>query len=177
MSFVPNFTLNNISGEPSIILVTDTSTGSDAAIRAYRLYLLKSDGTYLVPSGTVTDYIQWLVGSLTHQIDCLSKDFALIPTLKWINVNGSVLYSKTLDVQGFTLWNETFDYYTTQMLTANGALINDNNFWNNKSTVRTYIDAGDKAILNAADQDAAQLCYDEATKLRVGSQYYFNSNS
>lgn len=176
MSFVGNFSAAQVSGYPSQIVITDDSTGTDAAIVSRRIYLAKADGSYLVPSGTLTDYIIWPIGTTTKTIDALNKDYALLITVNWLGVSGTNLYTKPL-LYGFTLYNEAFDYYLTQMLTANKLLINDNNFWSNKSDLRTYIDSGNQAISLASDQSGAQVCYDEATKLRLGSQNYFNSNA
>jgi len=62
-------------------------------------------------------------------------------------------------------------------MSANPMLINDNDFWYNKSKLRVLIDSGNQAILNAEDLSNAQLCYDEATKVRLKAQYLFNGNS
>lgn len=177
MPFSPLFTASQVLGAPSNIVLTDVSTGSDAAIASRVVYLRETNGDYLVPSGTATTYIVWPYADSTITMNVLSKDMALIITVNWLDVNGAVLYTATSTALGFTLYNETFDYYTTQMLSANPLLINDTNFWGNKKTIRTYIDAGDNALRYANDQYAGQFCFDEATKLRLSSQYYFNANS
>jgi hypothetical protein len=46
----------------------------------------------------------------------------------------------------FTLYNETFDYGLTTMLSANPLLINDNSFWGNKVKLREAIDSGNQAL-------------------------------
>lgn len=176
MPLSPNFSTSQVLGEPSEIVVTDTSTGSDVAITQRRIYLLTTDGIFLVPSGTSTEYIAWIAGSISKTVDALTRDRALLITVQWLNVSNVVLYDKVI-LCTFTLYNEAFDYYLTQMLTANPILINDNNFWDNKSTLRTYIDSGNQAVSLAADQAGAQFCYDEATNLRLGSQYYYNANA
>lgn len=176
MPLVPNFTAVQLAGLPSQILFTDTSTGSDVAVVDRVVYLETDDSIFLVPKGTSTDFIEWAIANPTISVDCLDKDYALTLTVNWLDINGNVLYSKTI-LQGETLYNETFDYYLTQMMTANKNLIDDNNFFPNKSLLRTYIDSGNQSIQVAADQTNAQICYDEATKLRLGSQYYYNANA
>lgn len=171
-----NFTAQQVVGFPSQIVLNDTSTSPDGAVTSRRVYLITKDGTYLVPTGTNTDYIVWAIADASITIDALDKDYSLVILVQWLSVTDVVLYDKSL-LFGFTLYNETFDYYTTQMLAANNALINDNDFWTNKSKMRTDIDAGNQAISLASDQGNAQLCYDAATKLRLGSQYYFNANA
>src|SRR6185503_356101 len=161
---VANFTTAQIVGFPSQIVFTDTSTSPDGSVTDRRIYLAKYDGTFLVPVGNSGQFIDWPIASNPITVDCLDKDYALLMTAQWLYNDGSIQYSKII-LAGFTLYNETFDYYLTQMMAANPLLINDNDFWNNKSTLRTDIDAGNQALSLASDQTNAQLCYDLATKL------------
>lgn len=176
MSFVQNFSTSQTSGNPSVITITDDSTGSDGAITQRRVYITDANGNYIVPKGNYTDYVQWALADSSIDIDCLLKDMAVTIVVQWLDVSNVVLYEKTEPV-GFTLYNETFDYGLTQMLSGNPMLINDNNFFQDKSALRTYVDSGNQAVSLASDLFGAQSCYDEATKLRTKSQYYFNSNA
>ena len=92
----PNFTASQSSGLPSNILLTDTSTGSDSSIVARRVYLLQADGTYLVPTGTTTQYILWAYADSTISIDVLSQDTALSITVNWVDTNGDTVETKTI---------------------------------------------------------------------------------
>ena len=161
-------------GEPSVVRLTDTSTGSDGSVTQRRVYLAKADGTFLVPSGTSTDYIQWAYADSTIDIDVLDKDYGLLITVEWLNVSNAVVDATSL-IRGLTSFNEDFDYQLTQMLSGNPLLINDANFFQSKSDLRTDIDSGDKAITRADDIFGAQQCYDRATNIRLKSQYYFPS--
>jgi len=96
--------------------------------------------------------------------------------VQWLDINGDVLYDKYLNF-GFSQYNEDFDYQLTTLMASNPLLIEDNSFYEEKSNLRTFIDAGDKAVTRVSDIYAAQLCYDQATNLRLNSQYYFNANS
>lgn len=176
MPLVQNFSITQVPGQPSVVTLTDTSTGSDVAITQRRVFLVKDDGTYLVPTGTTTDYILWPYVDSFIDIDALDKDYALNITVNWLNVSNTILYTKTI-LGGLNGYNEDFDYLLTQMLTGNPPLMNDNVFQKNKSQLRNFIDSGDKAIERASDIFGAQQCYDAGTNLRVNSQYYFNINS
>lgn len=176
MALTPNFSIAQQLGYPENIDLTDTSTGSDVAITQRRVYIQKSDGSFLVPSGTSTEYVEWPYADTEISIECLEQDEAVLITVQWLNVSNAVLYDKSQNA-GLTLYNETFDYGLTQLLAANPLLINDNNFYTNKSNLRTDIDSGDQSIELAGDIFAAQLCYNRATELRLQSQYYFNANS
>jgi hypothetical protein len=176
MAIFPSFSVSQIVGFPSQIIITDTSTGTDGAIVGRRVYLKKEDGTFLVPVGTGTEYITWSILNLSITIDALDKDYSLVVIVQWLYVSNNILYdSSSLD--GFTLFNHTFDYQTTQVLAGNQLLFNDNNFWWNKVKLLSYIKEGDDAIALASDQTTAQLCYDAATNLRTNSPYLFNANS
>ena len=115
MAFLPNFTATQVVGLNSKITFTDTSTGVDAAITSRRIYIQKADGTYLVTAGNATTYNIWALPLATPIVlDVLDKDYALILTVLYVDVNGATLYTKSLPIQGFTLFNEAFDYTLTQ---------------------------------------------------------------
>lgn len=171
-----SFTVTQTAGEESTVTITAVVTGTDVAVTQRRVYLQTNSGEFLVPTGTSTDYTQWAIAASSIDIDCLDKDYGLRVVVQWLNVSNVVLYDSEQFV-GVTLYNESFDYLTTQLMASNKLLINDNNFWKNKSKLRTLIDAGNNAITFAEDLDNAQSCYDDATELRVESQYLFNGNS
>lgn len=166
MPIVPNFSISQSYGSPSEVTLIDTSTGSDVAITQRRAFLRKSDGTFLVPEGTSTDYVQWAYASASIDIDALNKDYGLDIVVQWLDVNDTVLYDKTISA-GLTLYNETYDYGQTQKFSGNPLLINDDSFFERKIRVREGIDSGNKAIERANDIFSAQQCYDDATNIRL----------
>lgn len=176
MPLSPNFSTSQTVGAPQSINFIDTSTGSDGAITARRIYMQTSSGSFLVEQGTSTDYEVWPLADVSITLDVLSKDYALLITVEWVDNTGDVLYSKQ-SLTSFTLFNETFDYQLTQVLSGNPVRINDNNFFSQKSQLRECIDSGNQAILLASDIEGAQQCYDRGTGIRLKSQYYFNINS
>lgn len=178
MALDVSFTAESVAGSPSDILFTDTSTGSDVLVTSRRIYVSDTNGDFIVESGTSTEYEVWAIPlATTITLDLLTSDKAVKIVVQWLDVTNVVLYDYTIDAIGFTEFNEEFLYGQTQLMTANPLLINDNNFWNNYTKVRTLIDAGNKAILFASDLYNAQLCYDAATAIQDESQYYFNGNS
>lgn len=183
MPLVASFSTTQNVGLPSQIVITDTSTGTDVSVTQRRVYLAKSDGKFLKPANNATDYIVWSINNSTITIDALDKDYALNITVQWLNtvtvsgvVIATVLYNAS-NLAGFTLYNETFDYGLTQLLSGNPMLIDDDNIYTNKSDLRTDIDSGNQAIQKASDIFGAQQCYDRGTNKRLQSQYYFNANS
>ena len=177
MALTVNFTATQTLGEPSEINFTDTSTGTDVAVVTRRIFTRTPAGEFLVEDGTATQYEVWgdFPTTTTKTLDVLDKDYATTITVQWLDVSNNVLYDKTL-IRGFTLYNESFDYGLTQLLSGNPLLINDDDFFTNKSDLRTEIDSGNQAIERASDPFGAQQCYDRATNLRLNSQYFFNGN-
>ena len=176
MPITPNFSTSQTLGVPESINFTDISAGSDVNIVTRHVYMQAYDGTFLVQEGTTTDYEIWDYAASTITFDVLPKDYALLITVEWLGVSGIFITSKQYTL-GFTLFNETYDYQTTQNLAAKPALFNDNNFFNHKSEFRTAIDAGNQAVEFASDLYNAQLAYDKATDMRTASRYLFNTNS
>lgn len=175
MALTPNFIAEQTAGSPEDITLEDTSTGSDLAIASRRITLRLADGSFLVPDGNDSDqYIAWALASTTKTVDVLEEDKAISMTVEWLDVSSAVLYTKTI-LFGFTLYNETFDYGLTQSAAGNPMLMNDNNWFANKSLLRERIDSGNNAI-TFGDIYAAQQCYDRATELRTNAQYSFNTS-
>lgn len=171
--FTPNFTTSQSSGLPNIIVANDSSTGSDVNISQRRIFLLKSDGTYLVPTGTTTNYVQWALANSSINLDVLKKDMGLTITVQWLNVNNVVLYTSTISF-GFTAYNETFYYGLTQgevpIVTPN---IINTDYYQNKMLLRVFLDSGNQSISFAGDIYNAQNCYDNATYLVSNANFNF----
>lgn len=179
MALTVNFSAAQTPGDPGTIVLTDESTGTDAAVTQRRVYIQTAAGDYLVLEGTTTEYEAWADFPSTTELtltDILDKDYAVRMVVQWLNVGGTALYDKTL-YYGFTCYNEDFDYELTQAVAGNPILMSDNNYWGNKNLLRTYIDSGNNAITRNSDTAAAQQCYDLATAMRTDSQYLFNINS
>ena len=176
--FVPSFTAIQVLGNPSQIEFTDTSTGSSNLISARRIYIQLADSTFVVEEGNPNNYTDWILSEPSIILTLLSKDIAAQVTVEWMDFSTepTPIWNSVV-LQGFTGFNEEFDYQLTQLLTANPLLINDNDFFPSKSNLRISIDSGNQAISIASDLYAAQQCYDRATNLRTSSQYYFNINS
>ena len=176
MSLTVNFTASQSFGTPSQLTFTDTSTGSDTNVASRNIYIQQADGTYIVISGNTLDYTTWDYDLPSITLDILTKDVAVTITIDWVDDTNTKLYTST-KIFAFTNFNEKFDYGTTQMLTANPLLINDNDFFVHKADMRVSIDSGNQAFNLVGDLFSAQECYDRATNLRTSSQYYFNINS
>ncbi len=173
MPLTPNFSYSQPLGDPSVVELEDTSTGSDGLVTERRVYLTKADGSYLTPEDNDEDYIVWAIADDTIEIDALDKDYALNVVVLWVNSGGTALYTKNYII-GFTQWNEEFDYSLTQLQSGNSVLTHDGNFFNLKSQLRTEIDSGNQAVVLAEDLYGAQNCYDAATQIRLKASTLFS---
>jgi hypothetical protein len=172
MPLVPNFTASQYSGTPSVITLTDTSTGSDVTITSRRVYLLQSNGTFLVPTGTTTDFIVWPLANSSIDLDVLTEDTALSITVQWMSSTNTVVTSKTISF-AFTAYNETFYYGLTESQVANSNLSASTNWYQTKLILRVELDSANQAILFASDIYSAQSALNRATYISTNQAYFF----
>jgi len=172
MSLTPNFTASQSSGTPSIITLTDTSTGSDGTIAKRRVYLLQANGTFLVPAGTTTDYIDWNLAQASIDLNVLSQDSALSITVQWLTSGNVVVTAKTTSF-AFTAYNETFYYGLTESQVANSNLSASTNWYQTKLILRVEIDSADQAITFASDIYSAQAALNRATFISTNQALFF----
>jgi len=156
MAFIPLFGASQSAGTPSSLTFTDVSTGTDAAITQRRILLLQSDGTYLVPSGTSTNYISWALATNPLIIaDLLDTDYSLSIVVQWLDVNNAVLYTKTV-LYDFPTYENYFLYNLTTAQASNPALLNNQNFYLSKVTLRCHVDDAVQAVTLGNDIYSAQ---------------------
>ena len=172
MPLTPNFTASQFSGTPSVITLSDTSTGSDVAITSRRVYLLQANGTFLVPAGTTTDYVVWDLVDTSIDLDVLSQDSALSITVQWMSSTNTIVTSKTISF-AFTAYNETFYYGLTESQVANSNLSASTNWYQTKLVLRVEIDSADQAITFASDIYSAQAALNRATYISTNQALFF----
>lgn len=172
MAISPSFTASQNSGTPNIIFLTDTSTGSDVTIAKRRVYLLQSDGTYLVPAGTTTNYIEWALVDTTISLNVLIQDTALSITVQWLTSGNVLVASKTTSF-AFTAYNETFYYGLTESQVANSNLTASTNWYQTKMILRVELDSAYQAISFASDIFSAQAALNRATFISTNQSYFF----
>ena len=172
MALNPSFIASQNSGLPSNIILTDNSTGSDAAITKRRVFLLQSNGTYLVPTGTTTNYIDWALTDISINLNVLTQDTALTITVQWLSVANVVIATKTISF-AFTTYNETFYYGLTEDQVANPNLISSTDWYQNKMILRVELDSANQAIAFASDIVSAQSALNRATYISTNSNFFF----
>ena len=174
MAISPSFTASQNSGTPNIIFLTDTSTGTDVTITKRRIYLLQSNGTYLVPTGTPANqnYINWALVDVTTSLNVLIQDTALSITVEWLSAADVVVANKTTSF-AFTAYNETFYYGLTESQVANANLTASTNWYQTKMILRVELDSAYQAISFASDIFSAQAALNRATFISTNQSYFF----
>lgn len=167
-----SFSASQIIGNPSVITLVDTHTGVDAAVTQRRAYLQTALATYLVPSGTITSYVQWAIANSSISIDALPQDYALSIRVDWLDVNNVVLYTVTT-LFDFTMYSETFYYGLTQNQTSTPNIVNDTNYYNNKMILRCNIDEANNAVTYGSDITSSQAALDRAAYMIANENDYF----
>ncbi len=160
-----SFSAQQDAGNITVATFADTSTGL-VGVTGRIIYLRKYDATYLVPSGTTTDYVLWPVVSGVGDvinIDCLDKDYCLDVTVVFL-VGSTATYT-AVSLVLFTAYGEVFLRLLTQALAANRELLTNNNYWLNKIKLRTLLDDAAQAVSLINDQTIATLCLNESKKL------------
>jgi hypothetical protein len=172
MALTPAFTVSQSFSTPSILNIVDSSTGTDGTITQRRVYLRKSDGTYLVPTGTTTDYIQWSYAVSFIDIDVLDQDYALDITVQWLNVSNVVVYTEQ-DTFRFDLESQFFSYGLLEDVATDNTIIADANFIKNAYWLDTLIQGATNAITYGSNIQASQACLDKAKQLIDNANFYF----
>jgi|SRR6187402_8369 len=166
MPIIPSFTAIGTS-DPSSILVTDTSTGSDIDITDRQIIFTQTDSTSLgnspydfpVPGASIT-------------VSPLTQDAALTITLNWLNSVGVVLYTTSI-IASFNQYGLQFLEGLTQDQIADPSIRNDQNFMQNKYEVFTEIQSAINAISIGKSVSAAQSCILRYNALIANQNKYF----
>lgn len=173
MPLVENFTATQELGFPSQILFTDTSTGSDGAVTSRRIYLLDANGDYSVEDGTATTYEVWPYADSTITLDVMPTiDKAFYITVQWLDVNNTVLYTKT-ELTVFRLYLITYYIYLIKTQSSNIKLREHANFYNNEIRLLCSLQEAYDAVYYAGDILSAQAALDRGQLLISQPSYFF----
>lgn len=172
MPLIPNFTVSQTPAAPTNIVVTDTSTGSDSAIVARRVYVVNSQNQFLVPAGVTTTYTPWQWPNPSVTLDILTEDQAVNIKVEWLGNFGIVLYETSYNFC-LSQYNKQFFYYLVQVQSQTYNIIQDNRYWQNMATYWANIVGAIKAVELANDIFGSQACLNRATLMKDNQNKYF----
>lgn len=175
MPLIQNFSATQTIGVPSVINLTDTSTGTDVTIVTRSVYILTASGSYLTASGgsyNVPTFTPWVYTNATISIDCLPQDLSLNIRVDWLDINGAVIYTKTI-LFDFTMYGLLGSFSLTQDLSAAPNTIQDTNYWMNRMILRCNIDDADNAVFIGGNQFISQAALDREAYMLANQNLYF----
>lgn len=165
MPLVENFAISQNVQTPSVIRLTDTSSGTDAAVTSRRVSLQTADGLYLVPVGNAsTQYVTWAIVNSFIDINALNQDYALNIKVDWLNVSNAVLYTKTI-LTSTSVYSETFAFALAQTESAAPGYLYDQGYLENALKLRLHIDNSINAILYGGNIFISQAQLNAAQRL------------
>lgn len=177
MAIVQNFSASQVLGASNEILLTDTSTGADVAVVSRRVYLTDKDGNYYTegttPSTTVA-YSTWgnFPGTTTLILDVLTADKCLNVRVDWVNVSGTVLYTKTT-LTLFYLYARTYRIFLVKSQSSNTKLPDRANFYYNSIRLNCSIQEAITSVEDMSDIASAQAALIRAKKLIDNPSYFY----
>jgi len=172
MALSVDFTATQSAANPNEITLVDTSTGSDGTITTRRVYIATAEGTYLVQSGTTTDYEVWALPLATNiTLDVLTEATAPNITVQWL-AGSTVVYSKT------TLFDFDLQIYLaliglTQTQLSNPSIVQDTSYYNSKIQLMVNVKDSETAVTYNDDIYLAQSALDRANYMVENSNDYF----
>lgn len=172
MSLAPNFAAAQDADYPNIIILSDTSTGSDGNISFRKVYITDDDGNYLVPAGTTTDYTVWSYSDTSISLNVLSYDMAVSIRVDWCDVDGTQLYTLTQQYC-FALYNKQFLYQLVEMQALTPSIVQDTVYFYNLAEFWALIRSAINSVELNDDISASQNCLDKATDMRIAQDTYF----
>lgn len=172
MSFTPSIVVSQSALTPSNVTVLDDSSGSDAAISQRRIYVQNAQGTYLVPSGTTTDYTQWALIDTSILLDILTQDECVNIIVQWLSVTNVVLYTYE-NQYALSEYNKQFLVYLVSAQGLTPGRVQDSNYSGGIATFWTNVIAGINQVEFAADIAGGQNCFNRATFMRLNQNNFF----
>ena len=165
MALTPSFTIGQTT-DPSQLVFTDTSTGSDGTITDRKIQIFNSAGNQIAGSP-----FDWPIADASITIAPLTADLAINVQVNWNNSGGFTIYTKS-QLFAAVQFAEQFYYNLTQQqaATTNLSILNDLPYFENKSNLRTFIDSAVQAIEVGIDIFSAQFC------ISLYQQYLNNPN-
>lgn len=159
---------------PSLVTLTDESTGVDATITKRRVYITNSAGEYLVESGNSNNYSEWndFPATTTLQLDILTEDTAVHLLVQYLT-SANVVVTTFEDDYALSEYNKQFFYELWQQQSLSPGVVQDTSYYTNLANLWTAITGGIQCVEIASDLSASQNAMNVATNYRLNESLYF----
>lgn len=172
MALSPSIAVSQSALTPNEITIVDDSSGSDVLISSRRVFIQTAAGTYLVESGTVTDYEVWSYATDTITLDVLTQDECVNILVQWLSAANAVLYTYE-NQYALAEYNKQFLVYLVQAQGLTPGIVQDSNYSGNVGIFWTNIIAGINQVEFGAEIAGGQNCFNRATYMRLNQSNYF----
>lgn len=175
MAYVQNFAATQVLGEPSVIYLEDTTTGTlDPLITARRVVITNAANEFITADGVseTATYTEWALVDSETSIDCLTSDMALYVRVNWVNSVGATLATK-ITLYGFYSYTQDFLLQLTKNQTADITILADTNYWADKTKLHTLLKDAINAVEIGGDIFSAQNSLNMAEYLIQNSANFF----
>lgn len=167
MPFNAAFSISD-SSNPQLVVLNDTSIGSDPNLTGRTVTLYAADGSVYTTAN-------WPIADSSISLAVLSKDISLNVAVSWASSDplpdpSTYTYS---EIHAFVRYEQDYGYYLTQLQTANPSIAQDQNFYSNKLRLLCEILSAKDAIDIGGDSFAAQMCIERGNYLIANPLNYF----
>ena len=172
MPIVPAIVVSQSGLTPTSVTVEDTSTGSNVAITSRRIYFETNQGTFLVVSGTTTNYEVWPLANSSQTWNLLPTDHAVNITVDWLDVDGAIV--NTLNgLYCLRQNNKNFVVYLGQLQAITPNILQDPIYAANLATYWAYVEYANSMVEWGADISNSQNLLDKATYMMQKEAIFF----
>lgn len=174
MPLTPNFSATQVLGEPSVIYLADSSTGSDVLIVSREVIITNAASKYITAAGVSTTPTEtvWALADTTTSIDCLQQDMAVYIRVNWLSAAGATLYTK-ITLLGFYSYTNEFLLQLTKNQIPDPTILADTNYWENKTKLHTLLKDATNAVSVGGDIYSAQNSLNLADYMIQNSANFF----
>lgn len=168
MAFNGLFTATATANASTIIL-EDVSTGSDGGLTGRTINIYQTSGQLLVAE------IAWPIADDTITLDILQQDVAVNIVVNWQSSSplappSTYVYSL---IKAFVKYGQQFLYNLTQYQQSNPSVVQDVNWYSNKTKLFCLIESALNAITDGEDVFGAQSMISQYQLLINYQNYYF----
>ncbi len=174
MALTPNFSSVESLASPNLVTFTDTSSGSDGAISSRTITITLANGNYLTTAGQSSTPASevWPYADSTITLDLLTGSTVGNVVVKWLNVGGAVLYSKTILTE-WNLYDYLFAFELVQSQTATPNIILDTNYYASFFKFITNIFSGEAALTVGNDIYSCDAAIQKNAFIIANENIYF----
>lgn len=168
MAFNGAFTVAAVTGVKTSVILTDTSSGSDAGLTGRTITVYKADGSVFYTTS-------WAIAETTKTIALFEKDRAANFKIDWISSAplaspSTYTQSKLFVSTGYLL--EEFSTMT-RLQASNPVIMRDAQYYEKKGELLMEIKGAEYGISEMEDIVAAQGCIDRAQYLIANKNLFY----